>query len=293
MPNYKTHSIHGEIVLPNINNRVYIDNEAIKTYSMGPDVLISTDYKTFNTQHCRNTRDYFLLLIELIKTNKLYDNSEVMAYLYGQIDHYILDILLHPLIYYMSEDIDSNCKLGGHGLIENWIDDYIIDKYDKNDIFYYRKNSTNDKELNNIIDEVYNKIFNRKNESIKYNIGIFLTILYDSLARRNLIGIFPLINKIFNIGDIINNSNYDRVIPYLNLDNSIWTNPVSGEEYNYTFDDLWDKSIEEAINTIEDINNYFYNNKSINNKYILNNLSYNTGYPCCDKEKFVYVKKYK
>ena len=104
MPNYKTHSIHGEIVLPNINNRVYIDNEAIKTYSMGPDVLISTDYKTFNTQHCSNTRDYFLLLIELIKTNKLYDNSEVMAYLYGQIDHYILDILLHPLIYYMSED---------------------------------------------------------------------------------------------------------------------------------------------------------------------------------------------
>ena len=31
-----------------------------------------------------------------------------MSFLYGQIDHYILDVIMHPLIYYMTEDMPKN-----------------------------------------------------------------------------------------------------------------------------------------------------------------------------------------
>ena len=60
MPNYRTHSIHGSIIMPQVNNRIKIDYEAFKSYCMGPDALISTDSKIFSTQHESNVRDFFL-----------------------------------------------------------------------------------------------------------------------------------------------------------------------------------------------------------------------------------------
>ena len=105
MPSYKTHAIHGEMILPEINNRVEINKEDLKSFCMGPDALIVTDYRLFELQHIKSTRKYFKTLIKLIKENKLQDNSEVMAFLYGQLDHFILDMIMHPLIYYMTNEM--------------------------------------------------------------------------------------------------------------------------------------------------------------------------------------------
>ena len=73
MPSYKTHAIHGEIILPKINTRIEINKEDLKSFCMGPDALIVTDYRLFELQHIKDTRDYFKTLLKLIKKEKLQD----------------------------------------------------------------------------------------------------------------------------------------------------------------------------------------------------------------------------
>ena len=62
-----------------------------------------------------------------------------MAFVYGQIDHYILDVIMHPLIYYMTQNLPKTNIITPHCITEMWIDDYVIKKINKNDIKYYKK----------------------------------------------------------------------------------------------------------------------------------------------------------
>ena len=293
MPSYKTHSIHGELILPEIEKDVEIKREDIKTFCIGPDTMIATDYKTFSNQHVNSTRLYFETLLKMIKENKLQDNSEVMAYLYGQLDHYILDIIIHPLIFYYTEDIKKNHLIKPHGLVEHWIDDYVSQKYNRNDILYYHKWKIDDRRLKQLVDELYRKVYGVKRESSKYNLGIISNVAYDTLARRNMVLIAPLIIKMINLGDILYRKKIDRVLPYLNLEHNIWINPETNEELKDSFDDLWKRSIEVALETIDDVNKFVYGDKELTNPLILNDTSYNTGLPCEKGQSLQYVKKYK
>lgn len=293
MPNYKTHSIHGEIVLNDMDKKIYIDNKDLKSFCMGPDALITTDYKLFDYQHANKVKEYFETMIKLFKKNNLHKDSEAMAFLYGQIDHYILDVVTHPLIYYITEDMEAKHKIKPHGLVENWIDDYIMKKYRKDKMVYYHKYFLKNKKLKEGINKLYEKVYNSKNESLKYSIGILNTSLYDLLVRQNLIGIAPIITSLSNLGDIMYDKDIRRVLPYLNINNKTWYNPETGEKYNDSFDGLWDKSISESLETIEDVNNYLYKDKSLNNKYISNDISFNTGRPCSEGQNFTYIKRYK
>ena len=291
MPSYKTHAIHGELILPEMDKRTEIKENDLKTFCFGPDSLIATDYKTFTYQHRQKVRLFFEAIMNVIKEKKLQDNSEVMAYLYGQLDHYIVDITCHPLIYYMTQELPKEHKMHPHGLIELWIDDYIMQKYGKKEMLYFHKWYLKDKELRRLIDKVYEDVFNMKNESSKYSIGITLINLLDSLARTNAIGIAPLVFKAANIGDLTYRG-AERVLPYLNLEHEKWTIPYSGEEVTESFDDLWNKSIERSLETIHSVNGYLYDGKPLTEHYIITNSSYNTGLPCVEKEKFPFVKKY-
>jgi hypothetical protein len=292
MPSYKTHSIHGEIVLDNLDTKVEIQREDIKSFCMGPDALIATDSKTFKKQHVYNVKEYFEKLLKEIKRNKLYDNSEVMAFLYGQLDHFVLDSVMHPLIYYMTENKKHKHKIKAHGLVENWIDDYTSEKYNKKQMLYYKKWFIKDLKLLELINKLYKKVYKSKNEGLKYSFGMFATIMFDTLARTNALQIVPLIIDKMDIGDFTYKQDYKRVLPYLNLKKDTWYNPETGEKSNLSFDELWKKSIDIAIEIIDEINGYLYENKKINHPYILNDLSWNTGLPCSKGQTLRYVKKY-
>lgn len=292
MPSYRTHSIHGELILPEIDKRVVINKEELKSYCMGPDAMILTDYRTFHYQHANNTKDFFCALIKTIKDKKLFDNSEVMAFLYGQLDHFILDLVMHPLIYYITEDIPAEHKIKPHGLVELWIDDYITQKYNKAQMLYYRNLFIRNSELMQLINEVYSKVYGVNNESLNYSRGMFSITIFDTLIRSNAIGIVPLIIKTANIGDFTYKNNLDRVLPYLNLNHDVWYNPETSEECMDSFDDLWNKSIEISLETINDVNEYLYNDKQLKNEFILNDTSWNTGISCEKGQTLRYIKKY-
>ena len=132
---------------------------------------------------------------------------------------------MHPLIYYMTEGVNSN----EHFLAEHSIDNYVCSKYHINDINYYNKDKIDDNNLKNTIDMLYKIVYGRKNESIKYDIGLKYIKLYDTYIRHS---------RLFERIGITYNNDYSKVINYLNLSKSKWYNPENNREYNLCFDDL-------------------------------------------------------
>ena len=292
MPNYKTHSIHGEIILPEILLRTEINKEDMKLFCMGPDTLIATDYKLFELQHMKDTKAYFKTLIKLIKKNKLQDDGEVMAFLYGQLDHFILDMIMHPLIYYMTEEMPKEHLMDPHALVEGLIDDYVMWKFDRSEQLYYRKTKITDRKLIKIINEAYKKVYDANNISLKYSFGMVLVNIYDSLIRRDRLFLAKSIMKLINLGDISYHSDYKLALPYLNLGHEMWLDPETGESHKESFDNLWKKACEVALETIQDVNMYLYHDKRLNNSIINNDTSFNTGLPCKEGQTKRFVKKY-
>ena len=291
MPNYKTHSIHGNIVLSNMDKEIDINIDDMINYSIGPDALLTTNYKLFSKQHINSVRDYFTYLINYIKFNRLQEDKEVMAFLYGQIDHYILDVITHPMIYYYTSNLITDYKFNTHGLIEHWIDDYVISILNNDNIEYNNHIVIHDN-LSKLINNIYLDIFNYKFVSLQYFIGLKNTFKYDNIIRDKYSYLFKPIIDIANIGNITYGDNYLNVLPYLNINNDLWLNPETNEKYYTSFNDLWYKSISESLETLNDINNYLYHDIPFYNYYIDNDISYNTGLPCKMGQSLKYSKKY-
>ncbi len=264
MASYKTHSIHGELVLSKIGSNVEINIESMKTYCVGPDTIVSVDFKAFKTQHRNKTRVFFETLIEQIKKNEMQYNSEVMAFLYGQIDHFILDVTIHPLIRQISSKTKYNKKLSNHSLIEHEIDNYISHRYKRRKVFYYHKLFIKNRNLKKLICDIYKTVYGVQHAHLKYTIGSLLFIGYDAFVRRIFSSVTKLICKIMNIGNII----YTK--------NSEW--PF--EEFKDDFENVWEESIEKSCDTIAKINNYLYSDCDLDMGILKENLAYNTGRPC-------------
>lgn len=293
MPSYKTHSIHGEVVMPNVRNRVAVDKEELKLFCMGPDPLMYSSYKTFNDQHRGHVRDFFTSMIIDIKNGRLQDDAQTMAFLYGQIDHLVLDAVMHPLIYYMTAGMKTNAKLSLHGQVEIWMDDYVEKKQGKTGRVYYKAFHIGDTRLRDLIDRWYKEVFGIKHGCVKYNIGYATMVLFDMLVKRNALGLIKPITKLVNVGDVCHSEDLRRVEPFLNEENGVWLDPETSEAYHESFDDLWNKSVEISSQTMDDVNNYIYRDKPFSNNMILNDTSYNTGYPCGSGQTLRFIKRYK
>ena len=291
MPDYKTHSIHSELVFNNIIRRTDVNLEKIKVFSFGPDTLISTNYKLFDYQHSHRTKDYFESLLKYIKENKLQDNSEVMSFLYGQLDHFILDVIIHPLIYYMTENMPVKYRLKPHTLLELWISDYVMTRYQRERKDYYSGVKIS-KQLKDIIDSSYKTVYKKDNVASQYETGIGHIIKLDRIRFSDNRLLKRICNKL-KIGDFFYKRNGNRARRFLNFKHEVITNPVTGDEFKSSFDDLWSESIDVASELIDDVNRYLYLDRPLCNYFINGNISYNTGLPCCEEERFRFVRKYK
>ena len=116
--------------------------------------------------------------------------------------------------------------------------------------------------------------------------------LYDSLIRRDKLFLAKSVMKFINLGDISYHSNYLLALPYLNLQHELWYDPETGENHYESFDNLWKKATEVALETIQDVNLYLYQDKRLVNPIINNDTSFNTGLPCEEGQTKRFVKKY-
>lgn len=320
MPSSMTHSYFSKDVYDKLNPKLKkkLENniEDLKTFANGPDPFffynmhlgkkskLFQDYGMY--MHGNNVNDYFINLINYINDNKLNNNKQVLAFLYGNVCHFALDSVAHPYIIYRTGIFDKNDKKtykynGLHQEMEYYIDIYMIFNNEKmeakkykvyNNIFNYQKL---DDKLIKLINNVYFDTYEYKNLGKIYNKCLMDMKRFYKFANYDPYGIkkvcYKFLDKVSSKKNIRKEElsyhvYHNKKIHYLNLERKEWIHPSHPEEiYNYSFIELYIIADAKAVKIINSIDEML-NNKDIDNnkiKELFNNNSYVTGKDCNEK----------
>lgn len=296
------------------------DKKRLRTFAQSTDsfvfynLLKRKDKKIREFQpyfHKNKSKEFFLNLINYIKYNNYYKNSEVMAFLYGFLSHYILDCKLHPYIIYKTGYFNKKNKetykyRNKHEDMENFLDMYLIKQrkqinpytfkfYDY--IFDLKPFS---KELEEVINYAFKETFNFNNFSKYYYKSLKDMYKFLKYLRYDKTGIkmaaYKLIDKFtkestFKFRAISYHVNLKDKYNYLNLNHKTWTHPtLKKEKHNESFIELYNISLHELKNLITNINYYLKGTKNININKLLTNNSYLTGKNCNNKNNLKYFE---
>lgn len=329
MPSSMTHTYFGIDVYKKLkkNTQAKLGDslECFKLFCQGSDPFMFYHFligkkakevaKIQSMMHKSKTRDFFLAIVNYIYNNKLINNSEVMAYLYGYICHYYLDLYTHPFIYYKSGVFKWNDKCtykynGLHQKIEYGIDLYFIKEREeiKSNKFKIYKGIFDVKslscDLKDIINETIGKVYGIDNSSVIYEKAIWYMVNFFRLANYDPSGLklslYKLIDKIspkgfINVSELSFYNEYSdvEISKWLNLNNDIWYCPWDNSKgYKSSFLELYDLAMRKAIMTIEEVTEMLENNK-LNDKrlkILFNNLSFATGIDCEKEVEYKYFE---
>lgn len=294
-----------------------------KCFAQGPDPYFFYDFhlskkakeifKIDSAMQHSFVNKHFISLVNYINEKNYYSNSQVMAYLYGQICHFVLDSTVHPFIVYNTGIYDESDKLtykynGLHEEMEYYIDIYLIWKREGITPRKYKvyKNILNiskfNDELKDLIDNVTKDVYNFDNvsqiyyKSIKDMKKFYYVFNYDKFGIKKLVyKIMDIVcqNRLVKKEELSFFVDPNSKIYYLNNERKIWNHPcASNEKYDLSFFDLYNTAIDRATNLIEIIDKMLYNKSIDNNKLEkhIGNLDYGTGKDCKLKLKFKYFK---
>lgn len=311
MPSLITHHMFSKEVLKHLKedelSRFSDELTIYHTFAQSHDYLF---YYTFNPKHAKRiknlghyahrhkTQDYIVNIIKEIKENNLENNQQAIAYLYGSITHYVLDTTCHPYIFYKTgvyrpNEKDTKKYHGEHNRIEKDLDaiyyeKYTNKKYNKCNVSKeIIKNPTFTKELLTTINKVYKETYNQDNIGYYFYRGIKHAKIAYTLFINDKLGIKKFLYKLIDtitlnhFGYIAAYSTYIKHpnLNYLNDNHKEWNHPSNPEQkYTYSFEDLYNQSIEKTLTIIREINKVLYEDKPINEilKFIPD-LDYATG----------------
>ena len=308
-------------ILPIGLKKLLIDDKLkLRMFSQSTDPFIFYNLLKRKDQHIRDfqkyfhqnkSQDFFINLVNYIKYNNYYQNSEVMAFLYGFISHYILDSKLHPFIIYKTgmvneEDENTYKYRNKHEYMENFLDNYMI-KQKENITPYNFKfyNFTFDlkpfsKELIEVMDYTFKETFNFKNFSKYYYKA--LKDMYKSLKylRYDKYGLKMVCyktidkftsNKTFKLQAVSYHTPLKDEFNYLNLNHSTWIHPsLKREKHTESFIELYSIALKDTKKIITDVNSYLKGTKKVNLKNVFKNNSYLTGKNCNNKNILKYFE---
>ncbi len=323
MPQTFTHAVFSKDVYNRLDSKLkcFNDNNInhLLTFSQNTDPFmfykiecLRSDNKTRKFQkefHNTNTKNFFDTLVLNIKERKLYNDNDVLAFLYGYICHYALDSIVHPFVIYKSGVFDKNNKElykynSLHSLMETYIDNYMINKkYNMNPFkFNVSKYSFNDfnfsNNLVNLVNDTFKDVFKYDDMYFKYIRSLKDMKRFLRRYRNDRFGIKRLLYSFIDLFTKPNNFKfksisyfyYPKNIDYLNNNHNNWTNPCDNNIIsNKSFDELYEDALILACNLITSVNNYFNNKEELNN--IFSNNSYITGLDCSLEYKFKYFEK--
>lgn len=324
MPAIYTHYKFGKDVLNKLDKKVkksilehdkyyYIFNQSFDNlyyYKLYFPFIGSDIRKLGSMGHKKNINLYFKNIITYILDNNLKNNNLIKSFLYGSINHYILDSTLHPFVFYKAgvykPKIKSTHKYNyNHAKLEFMLDAYLynLDTRKKYNNYKIHKEIVPiikfSQELKDLINYIYKETFKINNisdkmlKSIKDEHYIFKFIIEDKYGIKRFL--FKLIDFITTnkVKNIHNNNTYIKNIDkeLLNLNNKRWYHPVNNKKYNTSSIDLYNKSLDRASDLINKLELLF------NNKYDLETIlkeiednSYITGLSIKEKNKLKYFE---
>lgn len=327
MPSSMTHGYFCEDVYKKVNknvkNKLNDNINLFKVFGQGPDPYFFYNFHLTKKskkvheinkamQHSKVNK-HFLKLINYINENNYYDNHQVMAYLYGQICHFVLDSTAHPYIIYStgrySEQDPNTYKYNGlHEEMEYYIDNYLIFTREKilpKKYKVYKRLFNIDKfnpELKSCIDDVildvygFDNVCNIYYKSIMDMKKFYYVFNYDRYGVKKCVySIMDWIcgNRCVKKKELSFNIDPNSKIYYLNNNKEIWNHPCDiNEKYDLSFNELYIKAVNKASIIINDIDNMLKNKKVNNTKIneLFDNLDYGTGKDCDLNLEYKYFK---
>lgn len=327
MPSSVTHNYFSTDVYNklnnNIKNKLKCCYDEYRIFSQGPDPYFFYDFhltkrskKVFNINYSMQhslINKHFLSLINYINENKYYANSMVMAYLYGQICHYVLDSTCHPYIIYTTGMYDSKNKLtykynGLHEEMEYYIDCYMIYEREKVLPKKYKsykhlfKKIVFNNEIIDVINNVSFLVYGFNNVSTLYLKSIrdmkrfYYIFNYDRFGIKKRI--YSIMDKICGDSVIRKSELSFNIAPlsklyYLNNEKNAWYNPCDNNiKYNYSFFELYDIALKKACSIINKVDNMLAKGKidSLVIEELFQNLDYGKGKDCDLNLEYKYFK---
>ncbi len=281
MPNYVSHAVMAEKT--DFISPIELDKSLIRSYAIGQD-LMKFSKDGLNPGHNTNSQAFFLNLVNYIVLNRLQDSPQIMSYLYGHIMHYALDKIMHPYIYYMTNDIPDKGVIDFHMASEEYLGYYLLQKklgIRRKDItraFFTDFQWSSSLEL--MIDYIYKKVYGtpdafkaqRKTGNMIKTLDFATHFMQSDNGKKYL----ELI-CFYKYLEMAQMSESDLT----NEDHKIWFNPITGKSATKSILDLVDDAIEFAKELIESVQVVIYGGKSLDTlKSVFDNSSYDTGLDC-------------
>lgn len=296
MPALATHFIQSgkclEKIKPELEKNLEINDgfagflgaSAIAHDTLG---LLPNAYRCFVDAHEKHTDAFFLAMIEYIKAHGLRENANAMAFLYGQIMHYALDIHTHPLIYYMTKCHPAKylvSALDAHTLFEAWVDTEKekIKAKEEGEAFdpkFPFRTKVGNGNIDPLIDAVYEKVYGQKKAASGYKYGIKIWEFYQFHLRSAMLKHVQAYHPDFR--------------EMLNPNGEQFQHPVSGDPLHATFRQSYEQSIDLACELVLAANANIYDgagNGDLLKKAFGN--SYDTGLPWDDPRPKQYFRQY-
>ena len=269
------------------------EKENFKLFAQSTDILYYYSKKDKKmkefSKYTKNNKvfEFFETLINYIKYNNHQYNSQVIAYLYGMISHYVLDSTINPYIIYKTGNKDEL-----HKEIELYLDCYFTTLktgYKPKDFRCFEfcfNHSKIDKKLIEVMDFTYNEVFGIKDFHDYYLIAVEDIRNYYKKYKYDPVGIKKKLLK----KDTFYVNKYDKH-KLFNLDHNTWFNPCDNRiKSSESILELYMDALYKCKKIIKNINDYLYYDKKINLKRTIGNLSYETGIDCNKKKELKYFE---
>ncbi len=309
MPDYLTHAFlaedaYNDLHLEKLKN---VDLNYFIIGSQGPDPLFHFNYIPWRSSgssseiasmiHKKNTKAFLSTLLKNAKNA----SKDIKGFALGFLCHYALDTSAHPYIYHKAGNYSKTSKQyrGNHLRLEKAIDNYYVKQRGGNPRFYKAKNLFQLPELSsefvNIFNDVMEDVYDFK------DVGLLFARSYKDFRKSiHVLSFDPFGCKkiIYKIIDFFTDSSTGytslsqranvKNIDFMNINKTTWKHPVTGDESNESFQELYDNALIKAKALIQLSIDYF-NNQSEEIFNEIKNVSYDTNRDCDADRTMVHI----
>lgn len=320
MPLITTHNYFAKEVSKktntSISNTFKEKQNLYELFAQGFDPFIFYEFfklKKYDLQgfsHRNNTNTFFLNFIKKIKEKNLENNPSVLAALYGHLTHYVLDSTTHPFTVYKTgeykkEKPETRKYNGLHNKMEMHIDAYLFEQQNHLPYKYFKihkyliTKEKFDKNLMNLLNEIYQETFLVKNGGKKYQKGCKIMYYSYKFLIVDKTGIKKFFYHLFDKITPKKEGVYENFSTHItqidssifNNEHKIWYNPWNKKESTESFFDLYNKAID-ICTALFEATYKFINSQITEKEYkkFLKDKSYLTGLSWHIKKDIKYLE---